>query len=138
GQGGLSEALSARLQGIFRSWRGQGPLSEAQLDAPLRELRLPLLEADVHFRVAKQLLERVRARATGQEVLKSLSPDQAVLRIVRDEMIALLGGEGPARIGTSSTPPSVVLFHGLQGSVRTSSTGTLGARRAHSTRETRS
>ncbi len=122
----MFEALSDRLQGIFRSLRGQGTLSEAQIDAALREIRLALLEADVHFRVAKQLLERVRARATGQEVLKSLSPDQAVLRIVRDEMVALLGGEEPPRIETASRPPSVVLLTGLQGSGKTTSTGKLG------------
>ncbi len=87
----MFEALSDKLQGIFRSLRGQGTLSEAQVDAALREIRLALLEADVHFKVAKQFVERVRPQATGQEVLKSLSPDQAVLRIVRDEMVALLG-----------------------------------------------
>ena len=81
----MFESLSERLQGIFRSLRGQGSLSEADVDAALREIRLALLEADVHFRVAKELLERVRVRATGQEILKSLSPDQAVLRVVRDE-----------------------------------------------------
>ena len=87
----MFESLSEKLQGIFRSLRGQGTLSEAHVDAALREIRLALLEADVHFKVVKQFLERVRARATGQEVLKSLSPDQAVLRVVRDEMV------GPAR-----------------------------------------
>ena len=87
-----SSRSAERLQGIFRSLRGQGVLTEAQVDAALREIRLALLEADVHFKVAKQLLERVRARAVGQDVLKSLSPDQAVLRIVRDEMVEILGG----------------------------------------------
>ncbi len=122
----MFEALSDKLQGIFRSLRGQGTLSEAHVDAALREIRLALLEADVHFRVVKQLLERVRERATGQEVLKSLSPDQAVLRIVRDEMVSLLGGDEPPRILTSSKPPSVVLMIGLQGSGKTTSTGKLG------------
>ncbi|HSB60962.1 MAG TPA: signal recognition particle protein [Vicinamibacteria bacterium] len=122
----MFEALSDRLQGIFRSLRGQGTLSEAHVDAALREIRLALLEADVHFRVAKQLLERVRGRATGQEVLKSLTPDQAVLRIVRDEMVALLGGDEPPRIQTAAKPPSVVLVAGLQGSGKTTSTGKLG------------
>jgi signal recognition particle subunit SRP54 len=120
------EALSDRLQGIFRSLRGQGTLSEAHVDAALREIRLALLEADVHFRVVKQLLEAVRARATGQEVLRSLSPDQAVLRVVRDEMVALLGGDEPPRIATASKPPSIVLMTGLQGSGKTTSTGKLG------------
>ncbi len=87
----MFESLSDRLQGIFKSLRGQGVLSEAQVDAALREIRLALLEADVHFKVAKQIVERVRARATGQDVLKSLTPDQAVLRVVRDEMVEVLG-----------------------------------------------
>jgi len=120
------EALSDKLQGIFRSLRGQGTLSEAQVDAALREIRLALLEADVHFKVAKQFVERVRPQATGQEVLKSLSPDQAVLRIVRDEMVALLGGDEPPGIQTAGRPPSVVLMTGLQGSGKTTTTGKLG------------
>jgi signal recognition particle subunit SRP54 len=120
------ESLSERLQGIFRSLRGQGSLSEAHVDAALREIRLALLEADVHFRVVKQLLERVRERAVGQEVLKSLSPDQAVLRVVRDEMTALLGGDAPVKIQVSPRPPSVVLMTGLQGSGKTTTTAKLG------------
>jgi signal recognition particle subunit SRP54 len=120
------DTLSERLQGIFRSLRGQGNLSEAQVEAALREIRLSLLEADVHFKVAKQFLERVRVRATGQEVLKSLSPDQAVLRVVRDEMVAMLGGDDVPRVRTASRPPSVVLMIGLQGSGKTTSTGKLG------------
>jgi signal recognition particle subunit SRP54 len=120
------EALSDKLQGIFRSLRGQGTLSEVQVDAALREIRLALLEADVHFKIARQFVEKVRIRATGQEVLKSLSPDQAVLRIVRDEMVELLGGDEPPGIRTASRPPSVVLMTGLQGSGKTTSTGKLG------------
>ena len=92
----MFDSLSERLQGIFKSLRGQGVLSEAQVDAALREVRLALLEADVHFKVAKQLLDRVRARAMGQDVLKSLTPDQAVIRIVRDEMVEVLGGDAAA------------------------------------------
>ena len=122
----LFESLSERLQGIFRSLRGHGVLSEAQVDAALREIRLALLEADVHFKVAKQLLDRVRVRATGQEVLKSLSPDQAVLRIVRDEMIAVLSGNDPLTLQTANTPPTVILMAGLQGSGKTTTTAKLG------------
>jgi signal recognition particle subunit SRP54 len=120
------ESLSERLQGIFRSLRGQGTLSEAHVDAALREIRLALLEADVHFRVVKQFLERVRERATGQEILKSLSPDQAVLRVVRDEMVALLGGDTPPKVELRPRPPSVVLMTGLQGSGKTTTTAKLG------------
>jgi signal recognition particle subunit SRP54 len=120
------EVLSEKLQGIFRSLRGRGALSEAQVDAALREVRLALLEADVHFRVVKQLIERVRAAATGQEVLKSLTPDQAVLRVVRDEMVALLGGTEPPEVRTAARPPSVVLLAGLQGSGKTTTAAKLG------------
>ncbi len=122
----LFESLSERLQGIFRSLRGHGVLSEAQVDAALREIRLALLEADVHFKVAKQLLDRVRVAATGQEVLRSLSPDQAVLRIVRDEMIAVLSGTEPVALRVASTPPTVILMAGLQGSGKTTTSAKLG------------
>lgn len=126
GHQGVFETISDKLQGIFRSLRGRGALSEAQVEAALREIRLALLEADVHFKVVKQLLDKVRIRATGQDVLKSLTPDQAVLRIVRDEMVALLGGEEPPPLATSSKPPSVILLAGLQGSGKTTTTAKLG------------
>ncbi|HVQ28182.1 MAG TPA: signal recognition particle protein [Vicinamibacteria bacterium] len=122
----MFEALSDKLQGIFRSLRGQGTLSEAHVDAALREIRLALLEADVHFKVVKQFLEKVRAKAIGQEVLKSLSPDQAVLRIVRDEMVDLLGGEEPRPLQLANRIPSVVLMTGLQGSGKTTTSAKLG------------
>jgi signal recognition particle subunit SRP54 len=120
------ESLSERLQGIFKSLRGQGVLSEAQVEAALREVRLALLEADVHFRVTKQIVDRVRPRATGQDVLKSLTPDQAVLRIVRDEMIDALGGPAPVPLESASRPPTVILMTGLQGSGKTTTTAKLG------------
>jgi signal recognition particle subunit SRP54 len=119
------DALSDKLQGIFRSLRGQGTLSEAQVEAALREIRMALLEADVHFKVVKELVERVRVKATGQEVLKSLTPDQAVLRIVRDEMVALLGGDEPPRLQLGHRIPSVVLMAGLQGSGKTTTAAKL-------------
>lgn len=122
----MFESLSERLQGAFRTLRGQGTLSEPQVEAALREIRLALLEADVHFKVTKNFLERVRTRAAGQEVLRSLSPDQAVLRIVRDEMIALLGGDAAKPLQRASRPPSVVLMAGLQGCGKTTSTAKLG------------
>jgi signal recognition particle subunit SRP54 len=122
----LFETLSERLHGVFRSLRGQGVLSEEQIQAALREIRLALLEADVHFKVVKQLVERVRTRATGQEILKSLSPDQAVLRIVRDEMVAVLGDGHVPGIGKAPRPPSVVLLTGLQGSGKTTTAAKLG------------
>jgi signal recognition particle subunit SRP54 len=119
------ETLSEKLQGVVRSLRGQGSLSEAHVDTALREIRLALLEADVHFKVVKAFVERVRSRAVGQEVLKSLTPDQAVLRIVRDEMVELLGGETPQRLQFASRPPSVVLLTGLQGSGKTTTAAKL-------------
>jgi signal recognition particle subunit SRP54 len=119
------ETLSDKLQGIVRSLRGQGSLSEADVDAALREVRLAMLEADVHFKVVKTFIERVRGRAIGQEVLKSLTPDQAVLRIVRDEMVELLGGETPHRLQFASRPPSVILLTGLQGSGKTTTAAKL-------------
>jgi signal recognition particle subunit SRP54 len=119
------DSLSQRLQGIFRSLRGHGTLTEAQVEAALREIRLALLEADVNFRVAKDLVERVRSRAVGQEVLRSLSPDEAVLRVVRDEMVEMLGGSRPAALELGSRIPSVVLLAGLQGSGKTTTAAKL-------------
>jgi signal recognition particle subunit SRP54 len=121
------DALSDKLEGVFRTLRGQGSLSVSDVDAALREIRLALLEADVHFKVAKQFLDRVREKATGQEVLKSLTPAQAVIRIVRDEMVDLLGGEEPPRLLTSARLPSVILMAGLQGSGKTTTSAKLGA-----------
>jgi signal recognition particle subunit SRP54 len=121
----LFEALSEKLQGVFRSLRGQGTLNEEHVAAALREIRLALLEADVHFKVVANLVERIRHKAVGQEVLKSLTPDQAVLRVVRDELIAVLGGGEAPRLQTSSQLPSVVLMAGLQGSGKTTTTAKL-------------
>jgi signal recognition particle subunit SRP54 len=121
------DTLSDKLEGVFRTLRGQGSLSAADVEAALREIRLALLEADVHFKVTKQFLDRVREKATGADVLKSLTPGQAVIRVVRDEMVALLGGEEPPRLETSSRLPSVVLMAGLQGSGKTTTAAKLAA-----------
>jgi len=120
------DSLSDRLQGVFRNLRGQGSLTEADVDVALRDIRLALLEADVHFKVVKQFLERVRVRATGQDVLKSLTPAQGVVRVVRDEMVELLGGSDAKRLETSARLPSVILMAGLQGSGKTTTTAKLG------------
>ena len=122
----MFETLSDKLQSVFRTLRGSGSLSEGDVDAALREIRLALLEADVHFKVVKDFLEKVRVRATGQDVLKSLTPGQAVVRVVRDEMVALLGGDEAARLRTSPRLPSVVLMTGLQGSGKTTTSAKLG------------
>ena len=120
----MFETLSEKLQGVFRSLRGHGTLSEEQVVAALREIRLALLEADVHFKVVAGLLERVKARATGQDVLKSLTPAQAVIRVLRDEMVRALGS-GTTRLQLSSKIPAVVLMTGLQGSGKTTSSAKL-------------
>jgi len=121
------DALTDKLEGVFRTLRGQGSLTAGDVDAALREIRLALLEADVHFKVVKQFLDRVREKATGQDVLKSLTPAQSVIRVVRDEMVALLGGEETPRIETSSRMPSVILMAGLQGSGKTTTAAKLAA-----------
>ena len=100
----MFESLSDRLQGVFRSLRGEVRLTEATVEAALREIRMALLEADVNFKVVKAFIDRVRDRAVDQEVLKSLTPDQQVVRIVRDEMLALFGdttGRAAAVAGAS-------------------------------------
>ncbi len=114
----MFESLTDKLQGIFNRIRGKGRLDEKTVDEVLREIRLALLEADVNFRVVKEFVARVREKAVGDEVLQSLTPDQHVVRIVRDELVALLGGEAePIRWATR--PPTVFMLCGLQGSGKT-------------------
>ena len=120
----MFDSLSDRLQSVFRSLRGQGALTEADIDAAMKDIRLALLEADVNLKVTKDFLERVRAKAVGQEVLRSLSPGQAVVRIVRDEMVALLGPVTP-RLKESKRTPTVIMMVGLQGSGKTTTTSKL-------------
>jgi signal recognition particle subunit SRP54 len=120
----MLESLSTRLQDVFRSLRGQAKLTEAIVDTALREIRLALLEADVNFRVVKAFIDRVRVKAVGDEVLKSLTPDQHVVRIVRDEMLALFG-EAPGGLPPTATRPRVVLMLGLQGAGKTTASAKL-------------
>jgi signal recognition particle subunit SRP54 len=119
--------LSQRLGDIFKKLRGQGHLSEANMEAGLREIRLALLEADVQFQVAKEFLKKVKAKAMGQEVLQSLTPGQQVVKIVQDEMTDLLGGDHQD-LRISSHPPTVVLMTGLQGSGKTTTAAKLARR----------
>ncbi len=122
----MFDALSDRLQGVFKTLRGHGRITEATLDASLRELRMALLEADVHIRVVKDLLAAVREKALGQDVLKSLTPGQQVVKIVRDELERLLTPDGPAgQIDLSGKPPAILMLVGLQGSGKTTSTAKL-------------
>jgi signal recognition particle subunit SRP54 len=118
--------LSTRLQGIFKTLRGHGRITEAVLNDTIREIRLALLEADVHVSVVRAMLQAVREKAAGEEVLKSLSPGQQVVKIVRDELEELLGAGRPAPIRFASRPPSVFLLVGLQGSGKTTTAAKLG------------
>src|SRR4026208_1781801 len=114
----MFESLSTRLQDVFKSLRGEARLTEASVDAALREIRLALLEADVNFRGVKAFAGRVRVKAVGEDVLRSLTPAQQVVRIVRDEML-LLFGDVTGGLTPAGKPPRVVLMLGLQGSGKT-------------------
>ena len=121
----MFESLSTRLQDVFKTLRGEARLTEENVEAALREIRLALLEADVNFKVVKAFIDRVRDRAMGQDVLRSLSPSQQVVKIVRDEMVALFGdAEGGLR--PTNKRPRVVLLFGLQGAGKTTTAAKLG------------
>jgi signal recognition particle subunit SRP54 len=120
----MFENLQEKLQRAFKSLRGQAKLTEENIDEALREIRLALLEADVNFKVVKQLIDQIRAKAVGQEVLTALSPGEQVIKIVRDELIEILGKD-TARMKFASQPPTVVLMAGLQGSGKTTTSGKL-------------
>ena len=121
----MFDALSGRLQDVFRSIRGEGRLTEATVETALREIRLALLEADVNFKVVKAFVDRVRDRAMDQEVLRSLTPGQQVVRIVRDEMLALFG-DAAGGLQQTDQRPRVIMMLGLQGSGKTTTSGKLG------------
>src|SRR5262245_37306525 len=114
----MFETLTDKLQGVFSGLSGRGKLTEADIDKAMRAIRLSLLEADVSLPVVRQLTDAIRARATGAEVMGSLTPDQQVVKIVNEELATLMGGEG-ARLPTASRPPTVLLMAGLQGSGKT-------------------
>jgi signal recognition particle subunit SRP54 len=120
----MFENLSDKLQRVFKNLRGEGKLSEQHLDEALKEIRMALLEADVNFKVVKQFTDTVKAKALGQEVMQSLTPGQQVVKIVRDELVELLGGAN-VRINFAPQPPSVIMLVGLQGSGKTTSSGKL-------------
>jgi signal recognition particle subunit SRP54 len=120
----MFENLQEKLQRAFKSLRGQARLSEENIAEALREIRLALLEADVNFKVVKELIDRIQAKAVGQEVLAALSPGEQVIKIVRDELVETLGKD-TARIKFASQPPTVVLMAGLQGSGKTTTSGKL-------------
>jgi signal recognition particle subunit SRP54 len=121
----MFESLSNRLQDVFRQIRGEGRLTEETVELALREIRMALLEADVNFKVVKAFIDRVRDRAVDQDVLKSLTPDQQVVRIVRDEMLALFG-DAQGGLPASADRPRVIMLLGLQGSGKTTTSAKLG------------
>src|SRR5689334_11299355 len=110
----MFEALTDKMQGVFSGLRGRGKLTEADIDRAMRAIRLSLLEADVSLPVVKQLTGAIKARATGSEVMDSLTPDQQVIKIVSEELTTLMGGAN-VRLPTAPRPPTIVLMAGLQG-----------------------
>ncbi len=114
----MFESLTDKLELTFKKLRGQGKITEKNVEESLREIRLALLEADVNFKVVKKFIESVKIKALGQEVLLSLTPDQHFLKIVREELISLLGGESE-ELNLKASPPVVILLAGLQGSGKT-------------------
>lgn len=120
----IFEGLAEKLQNTLQGLRGKGTLSEKDVDAAMREVKLALLEADVNYKVVKDFVKRVKERSIGEEVLKSLTPGQQVIKIVNDELKELMGGV-QSKLNISSKPPTVILMSGLQGAGKTTTTGKL-------------
>jgi signal recognition particle subunit SRP54 len=123
----MFDRLSDKLEAVFKKLRGRGKLNEADVNAALREVRLALLEADVNYKVTKAFIERIKDRAVGEEVMRSLTPAQQVVKIVHEELTALLGGESP-RLDLSGKPPVALMLVGLQGSGKTTTAAKLAKR----------
>jgi signal recognition particle subunit SRP54 len=123
----MFESLTERLQDAFRKLRGRGKLSEADIDGALRDVRLALLEADVNYRVVRKLAEDIKARAIGQEVMRSLTPGQQVIKIVNEEMTDLMGSTA-SKITMASDGSTILVLAGLQGSGKTTAAGKLARR----------
>src|ERR1700686_3324588 len=120
----MFDNLSDKLQRVFKTLRGEGKLTADNMEAALREIRVALLEADVHFRVVKQFIENIKEKALGEEVLTALSPTQHVVKIVRDELIKTLGSH-QSKLRMANEAPSAIMIVGLQGSGKTTTTGKL-------------
>ncbi|MCA1040747.1 signal recognition particle protein [Bacillus infantis] len=118
------EGLADRLQNTIQKIRGKGKVSEADVKEMMREVRLALLEADVNFKVVKEFVKKVSERSIGQEVLKSLTPGQQVIKVVKEELTELMGGE-QSKVAVSNRPPTVIMMVGLQGAGKTTTTGKL-------------
>lgn len=121
----MFDNLSDKLELVFKKLRGQGVMTEENIKEALREVRLVLLEADVNFKVVKEFVEKVRERAVGTEVLKSLSPGQQVIKIVHDELIVMMGGGEDNSLDLAAKPPVAIMMVGLQGAGKTTSCGKL-------------
>jgi signal recognition particle subunit SRP54 len=121
----MFEALSDRLANALRRFSGRGRLTKEDVEVGLREVRVALLEADVNFRVARAFVDRIRERAVGSDVLESLTPGQQIVKIVNEELVALLGGE-QRKIQYQPHPPTVIMLVGLQGSGKTTTAAKLG------------
>lgn len=120
----MFDNLTRRLSGVFAKMRGKGRLNEDDVNEMLREVRVALLEADVNFAVAKEFISRVKAKAVGEELYSSLNADQTIIKIVKDELVEMLGGE-ETKMNWGSAPPTVILMCGLQGSGKTTTTAKL-------------
>src|SRR5689334_22002788 len=120
----MFEALSEKLRRVLKDLRGQGRLTEAHIEAAMREIRMALLEADVNFKVVKDFIDRVQEKALGQEVIRSLQPGQLMVKIVYDELVNLMGPVD-TRIYFVQPPPTVIMMCGLQGSGKTTTCGKL-------------
>src|SRR3954469_16099446 len=121
----MFDTLSDRLETVFKSLRGKGRLSEADIDATAREIRIALLEADVALPVVREFIANIKERARGAEVAQALNPAQQVIKIVNEELVAILGGEARP-LNLAKTPPTVILLAGLQGTGKTTLAGKLG------------
>lgn len=113
------ESLTDRLAGVFKKLRGHGKLTEADIKAAMREVRMALLEADVNYKVAKEFCAKVSERAMGQEVMESLTPAQQVVKIVNEELIALMGGEEAPKLIVKNKGQTIIMLCGLQGNGKT-------------------
>ena len=121
----MFDALTDKLGGVFKQLKGHGKLTEKNIEQGLKQVRMALLEADVHYKVVKQLVADIRERALGQEVMQSLTPGQQVVKIVNEELTQLMGGQHKD-LKLSGDPPAVVMLVGLQGSGKTTTAGKMG------------
>jgi signal recognition particle subunit SRP54 len=122
----MFDSLSDKLESVFKKLRGQGIMTEENIKEALRQVRLALLEADVNFKVVKDFIENVRVKAVGTDVLNSLSPGQQVIRIVHDELVAIMGGGEDNSLDLGAKPPVAIMMVGLQGAGKTTTCGKLG------------